>query len=366
MPTITTTPALVAPNREAHITIALAQSGANFVRVWCTIAPPGSELAGKLESSTDPRNRVLVYQGNGGVAHPWRQTFDRGGKYTFVAQEYVRGGSGGPAYQGDPNAADKETKLGAEATLELYVGQRVTQPIGPASDRATVVLWVWNETIQETSVTYHGEASPTIVTTATPTPRVATAINSASVRTALTNLIGVTVTTALGDIPALVSNYVTTWNNHLDEGGIHANNDNDNEIPSGFATASTPKNFQRFTSEALKYMRRHFTNDSGEGVSSANYHGAGADWADMPLYESAGSLAEAVGAFADLHRCYELHRLTNVHETGDSNNRLTALPKLFEVHRQFLAVLAASEPTVPPAQSSGVQKLVSAAGFSEG
>src|SRR6185369_12938032 len=158
MTSVATTPTYPIPGRETRVIFTIS---ANFVRVWCTVAPEGSELANKLKLTT--QNRVLVYQGDGGQHNPWRFNADKGGKYTLVTQEYTRGTAYGGGYQGDPNGVESETKSGSETTLSLFIGQRMTSTIGIAPDSATLVLWVWDGNIRPTTLATQGENSPAIV-----------------------------------------------------------------------------------------------------------------------------------------------------------------------------------------------------------
>jgi hypothetical protein len=73
------------------------------------------------------------------------------------------------------------------------------------------------------------------------------------------------------------------------------------------------------------------------------------------------SLFAAIG---DTWRAYEAHRLSDAHETDDTTNTLTALPKLADVHRLFLAALATTAPAAAPGQSTGAAQLI-ANGFTE-
>src|SRR5262245_53582646 len=151
MPTLTTSPTFAPPKGEVQVRFALSEPSANFVRVWVTEAPPGSELKTKLDKAT--QNRFAVYTGDGGDANPWKQTFDLGGKYTLVAQEYVRGAQPyGGGYQGSPDGNPSETKVGSESTLELFIGQRLTSVIQAGEHQVTLALWVWDSKIQQTTL----------------------------------------------------------------------------------------------------------------------------------------------------------------------------------------------------------------------
>lgn len=380
MTTHLTSPTYPVPDREATVIFNLTESTANYVRVWVTVAPEGSDLAEKLKQAA--QNRVQIYEGDAGINHPFRFLAGKGGKYTLIAQEYKRGSASGGGYQFSPDTAVSETKLGTEATLSLFIGQRLSHKIGVGADTATLVLWTWDDHIRKTTLAVQGEDTPTIVATS-PTPKAKAAIESTAVRTALADLVPdpeIAVATAVGDLGAVVIDLHSRLNGHNSLGSSHFAADNDNLLKTSFASAQSPAELPSFVNNALQLMRRHRTNDHGgkptadppepPGVESATYHKISgsfkADFVNMPLYQGVGSLEEAYGALADIWRAHQAHRVNLlVHTAVDSTNAMTALPKLLEVHRQFLTVLAATSPPAPPAQSDGAMTLIARAGFSE-
>lgn len=378
MTTLSTVPVYPPPNRQINVVFSLAGVGSNYVRVWCSNAPPGSVLRTKLDGTSDPRNRVNVYEGDGGSDHPWRETFEVGGKYTLVAQEYTRGAEAfGGGYEDDPDGAPTETKVGAEATLSLYIGQRMSMPVGVGADTAELVLWVWDDTIRASSIALHGEVSPALVN-ASPSTKMRTAMESATVLAALDALAGVAVATAIGDIGTLVSDYLWSWNQHTPEvATIHAiPGDMHNHIQSGI-TATTPADLIIFVNLALPRMRYHFTNDGTLGMvdfgrNSVDVHEVGGnvknDQLNMPLVQSVAGAGEAYIGLCDLYRCLAAHMLdTTVHTAADASEVLpsTSATKLLELHKAILAVLASSSPAVPATQSSGAAYLIQLVGAEE-
>src|SRR5688572_5137187 len=97
-------PNLPLGNREAVVNFNLTEPGASRVRVWCIEAPASSELDRRLKEDSASRTRIEVYFGDGGPNDPWRHRFDKGGKYTLIAQEYQGLSDWGGGYQGDPKA----------------------------------------------------------------------------------------------------------------------------------------------------------------------------------------------------------------------------------------------------------------------
>lgn len=375
MASLSTVPAYPAPNREAQVIFTLTQSGTNFVRAWLTQAPPGSELRKKLDAST--QSRFPVHTGKGGAGDPWRFIFDKGGRYTLVVQEYAQGARDyGGGYQGSPDGAPSETKVGSESTLSLFIGQRMTSTIAAGGDSVDLVLWVWNDSIRATTKATHGEDSPALVKE-TPTARELAAIESAAVQTALDALVDELVADAVGSPEAIfgiaAGGFVKEWNDHVADSTAHEDADADNDLPVGLASSASVKGLRDAINAALPYIRNHYLNDAVNGGTvsgrdSGNYHnvsGKQNDNVNLPLIESAGSESDAYWALAELWRSHEAHRVSPVHDSADSTNVLTALPSLLEIARQVFTVWASTSPTVPTTQSTGAITLISKAGFEE-
>jgi len=381
MTTLSTLPTYPIANKTMRVTFALTESATNYLRVWVTKAPEGSELAEKIKTST--QSRFEVYEGDAGPDQPWEFTPDKGGKYTFIAQEYNTGDGFGGGYEGDPRGRvevspgvySKEVKVGTETTLTVNVGEKLTQPIGVSPDNGTLVLWVFNDTIRPTTLQLHDEISPRIDDAST--PRAKAAVESTDVKAALAALANQAATAAMGTISTIVSQMVTELNDHNALGATtHNTADTANVIPKELGSAPTPQTLPDFVNDALPKMRRHRLNDHGgdpgagtaPGTGTAAYHqlsGDGkADLVNMPLYPSVGSLGEAYGALADIWRAHEGHRVSLVvHGTADSTNALTALPLLLQVHLKYLQATASLSPTAPETWQSATNTLVSGAGF---
>lgn len=368
MTALTTLPVYAPPVRETQVIFTLTESGSNFVRVWVTVAPPDSELRSLLEQST--QSRVQIYQGDGGANSPMKRKFDKGGKYTFVCQEYTRGASAyGGGYQGAPEGAPSETKVGTESTLSLFVGQRMTAELGANGDTATLVLWVWDDSIRATSLGVHGEVSPALQNDS-PSPRARMAMESATVTALVDALAGMTVDDATAGWDSFLEDFISNWNEHLTEAGVHDNHDTENEIPDGLSNAASSTTLKDALAEIVLRLRYHYTNDAQlggvtSGRDSASYH-TGNDNRNLPLIAGVSD-ADAFFALADLYRSYEAHRVSaSLHDAPDTVNALSSpAAPLLELAAAFFRVLASTSPTPPPAQSSGASKLIAQARFSE-
>lgn len=374
MALVSTLPEYPAPGRQTTVRFTLVEGGANYVRVWCTNAPVGSELRKKLDGTRDPRTRVKVYEGDGGENNTWKYTFDVGGVYTFVCQEYTKGTAAyGGGYQNSPDGAPSETKVGNEATRTIDIGQRIELPIGAGQDTASLIVWLWGDSIYATTVADHGEVSPAIQATA-PTAKMLAVMESTSVATALATLAGQTATVCCGSLSALVSGYITDWNAHLaNNGGVyHDNADTTNVLPVGFSVAPSADGLKDFVNEALRKMRQHFTNDAVDGGSlsgrdTGDYHnvsGKKNDNTNLPIVQGVSGPGDAYIGLADLCRCYTAHiASTTVHNSADSTNTLSVSGiYLLQLHMTVLDILASTSPTTPATFSSGAMILIQRAG----
>lgn len=366
-------PAYPPPGKEVTIQVNLDESDADYVYIWATDAPLGSELRGKLDDTKDPRRRVLVYSGRGGSSDPFRYTFDRGGKYTFIAQEVQRGATEfGGGYQGDPDGDLDVENQGAPDDLTIYIGERRVSTIRAGADSLDLVLWVWDANIRATTRGLHGEASPALVK-ASPTARELAVMESESVQTALDALVDVAVSTAIGTISSTLGDIVDEFNDHLAQASVHQNNDADNVIPEGLASSTGAKALKQSINEILPRIRNHYLNDAAYGGvapmgrDSADYHNVSGkvnDNLNLPIIDGASNEEEAYWALADLWRSYEAHRAsTSVHDAADSTNTLNPLPALLAVAKEVFTVWASTNPTAPSTVSSGATLLTAVAGF---
>lgn len=355
-------PAFATTKKAARVTLTL-NGGGNFFRIWVTNAPLGSALKTKLQQGSLSRLEVF----SGSPADIWEFEADKAGAYVFTAQEYTRGGvTFGGGFKGDPDGFSSEVKVGVEGALTLRFGQRLTMPIGFGQDRATLVLWVWDATIKPTTFDLHGETSPAIQ--GATTSRAITAASSTGVTTALTALENVTATTALGTLTTVLNEMIDDYNAHRVQGSVHSANDTNNVIASSFKGANSEAALKRSAAEIIQKLDRHMRNDNaGAGTGSAAYHST-ADGTNALLTGPPGSLAETIGALADVWRVYEAHRAsgTPIHSAADSTNTLAALPKLLDVHRQFLAMTQPLAPSPPETANAGAVTLQHGAGMSEG
>lgn len=376
MATFTVNPTYPIPNREVKVIVNASVTNTNFFRVWVTVAPTNSALDNNIKSTTDPRNRFKVYEGSGGVNFPFIAEYTKGGKYTFVVQEYIKGSGYGGAFEGDPNGSDSEALNGSEYTLYVYIGQRLTQIIGPQDNQASINLWVWDNTIRQTYKSIHGEDTPSI-TAETPTNLVKAAIESDTVATALANLINTNPSTVIGDLSFYALHYVYGWNIHTSTAIIHSSSDVINELNNSLLTAYTPSTLKDLVNAGIAAQTAHFSNDNSldKTLTPTDPIGPGAaDWHtipdknDLPVYTSVGSFAEAYGGLVDLYRTFLNHAANTDAHTAEDSTAIGDSPDLsllMKVHKEFLSIIADTNPSPPLAQSTAAQILISGAGFKE-
>jgi hypothetical protein len=73
----------------------------------------------------------------------------------------------------------------------------------------------------------------------------------------------------------------------------------------------------------------------------------------------------AYGALADIQRSLSAHTLDSTVHGFVEDSGLTALSPIWAVHSAFCSEIASTNPSVAPAQSTGVHTLISTAGFKE-
>lgn len=347
---------------KAPLRLTFTASSGNFVRVWCTAAPPGSKLRGKLD--TNGASRVHVASTDSGKAFDY--TFDIAGAYQLAATELTEGAAPyGGGYEGAPDADRSEVILG-ETALTFYVASALKATVGQGQDTAELVLYVANDMIQETTLAVHGVATPAVQKPKTGKARTAT--EGAVLINRLNDLVGVTASSALGDLAAVITDAIDKFNLHAGNATWHDAADNDNQIADAFRNPTSPEALKRSISALLKSLSAHVRNDSietPEGTGSAAWH-SHVDWVAIPLFESSASVTEHLRALADAWRVFEAHRVSSAaHDTPDTTNGLTTLPTLLDVHRLFLTQLASLSPTVPNTENSAKTILVHGAGFEE-
>jgi hypothetical protein len=375
MAIVTLNPIHPIPNRDVNIFVTSELTGTNFFRIWCAIAPTGSSLDSKLKATVDPRNRVEIYADSGGTDFPLKFKFDKGGKYTLIIQEYIKGSGYGGSYKGDPAGSNSEEKNGNEYVRSIYIGQRLTQQIGPSDNRSTLAMWVWDDSVFSTYRSIHGEDTPSIIANQ-PSDRVKSAIESDSVKSALADLNTRTVVSILGNISTFATSFFSKFNSHIDNVSIHQSApDTANRLDNSLSTAVTPSTIKELVNSAITKTRNHLNNDNSLDVSIVypsvigpglgDYHYV-IDRNNNPIYQSVSSIEDAYGGLVDLYRCLSAHLLDDtVHSDLDTTNSLPTLSPLMVVHNEYLSIIASSAPPLPAAQSIGAQTLISSAGFKE-
>lgn len=372
----TPSPTYPTTKKPVHLDFVATEGGA-AVRLFCTDAPLGSKLREQITGSS--ASRVQVHEGD--IATPFEFNADASGVYTFVAQEIQKPTFAG-GFKGDPRAlidvgggALGTQKVLGETVLRLNIGTRLTMPLGVGQDVATLVLWVWEDTIRSTSVALHGETTPAVVN---PSSAVATtAALSASVLTALAALYDEAAVLAVGSFVTMISTARAAINLHLADTATHYTADTSNTIPPAISYSNSKGSTPKAVAKMVELLRAHMSTDMRDGATSSFGPGSG-DWhqyAGFNMSDGVNAMiagqptdvASAVVAFADLWRAYEAHRVDAfVHQAPDETNSLTALPPLFEVHRAFLESVQSISPTPAASENPGAPVLIHGAGMRQG
>lgn len=325
----------------------------NYARTWVTTAPNGSGFRKQLNdanTSNATSSRVLVHEGY--TREEWQPTLEVPGKYSFSVQEYTRETDEG-GYELDPRGAPTETKVSTEASLNIHVGARFEQTIALASgETATLAFHIFGEFIQETRRRTHGEDTPSVV--ATSSPRMALAAQSAAVLSALTDLAGATVLSAVGDIDAIIAEMATDVGAHMNSVTYHNAADNENSrrvtlLP----TSNTLASGIVFAAQQLVTGWNGHVSNQPDGIHQDGSANVNSDTDSRLLAKSPTTVSEAMVALADIRRAWDLHRaLTDPHKGLSDSTTLTAtLGELMALHKAFLSSLeiGSTEPSITTA-----------------
>ena len=364
--TLITTPTYALPSDAVPLK-ATVDTAANFLRLWCVDAPEGSAYkkrlndvaAGRIEIT--PPNAPAAGGISPGVVFPAQ--LDVGGRYTFAAQEYTLGATTyGGGYSIAPAAFKTETPIGAEQTLTIDIGQRMTHRLGcSAYGTAQLLVYVWGGYIRETTMEVHRVVSPAIVNAAT--PRALSAASASAVKTQLALFIDADVTTLATNLQSLINELSTDLPLHFTNNmaAYHGSADNDNgtEISDLPSQLTTPNAVAKAAGVLYSRFRNHMSNGP---LGATHYHRNGADFAHALICDPTPSEADMAFTFAiiaDVVRCYEAHRVDVIpHLVADVNHPIaTVLGPLLTLHREFFTALASFSPTVAGGVQPGVAKL---------
>jgi hypothetical protein len=368
--TVETTPVYPVPGRPFRLrgTRQSGTTGTHF-RIWCTAAPVGTKLRKQLdETRADRVAFVPLLRISDDAGGPNRFdvefTLEKGGGYVLRVEE-IRVGSGFTGgYEADPRGAPSEDIVGAGVST-LYIASPLSLQLGCGNDIATLRLFVHHDTVIQTELPVHGDTTPRIELSPSATPKSRLAAEATSVKTALSALAGIAAATLVGDLSAGLDNLIANAGAHFLKTGSHFIADDDNAVNDSFAGATTAASRASALQALRKALAQHMRNDDGSGTGSHGYHTA-ADWANLPLDAAAATDALTDGiAQADTFRAYEAHRVSAVHKSADGSNKATALPPLLELHRAFLAELAAASIAAPDTGQSGAALLISQLGFKD-
>lgn len=353
-----------APKASARLSFSCS-GGGDFVRVFVTDAPPGSEYRRKLDASGT--SQIQIHSGN--AADTFELSVDKGGKYTLSVQEIAKGAAAyGGGYSTAPDGHQTETLIGTTATAVSF-GSRLSMQVGNNEDKCTLVTYAWEDTFRETTVAIHGEKSPALISPSS--PRARNAALHADVVTALAALIDVDADVALTALGTVINDLRAKINAHL-VFGVHVATDTVNTIGLSFSSTDSPKGAADGAAETAKKLRLHMQTDAGTGVGTGTWHKqlaiVTADLKNLQIADTDTRRPGLLNLVADVWRAYEAHRVNTTAHAGssDTTNTATALPQLLNLCRHFFAALATASPTAPATENGAVTYLVQNAGMTEG
>lgn len=376
MTSFAATPTYPVPGRVTKLTFTLTETGANYIRAWLIDAPKESDWKRKL---TDARQgRIEIHAGPGGATDEAAFEPDKPGGYRITMREYDKGAADyGGGYQDSTDGHQTEAALGSsEVPATLYVGQRMTQGVGYSGSTGQLLVYVFDDTIRETSEGVQGEASPEIINTSNGAAR--TAALDSNVQTQLAALDDAAVSTVAGTISAYLDNIITRFNLHSISTTFHASGDNDNVIDGSFFNPSGPAGIVASLNELRLKLDLHMRNAKSDATETGSqaYHapvaGKRADLENMILAPPADSsdMSTAYVLLGDIYRAYEAHRVsetpTGVHDADDPT-ALGAMAALPNLHRYYCDSLRQPNPTLPAGstEQTGAVELTQTAGFKD-
>jgi len=373
--TITRSPQYATTTKPPKLSFTAPPSGGKRVRLFVQDAPTASKFKQELIKTGASRTQVFV----GDIKEPFLFEADVPGAYTLVAQEIQVPKFGG-GYKGDTRghlAVGSSTgveKVLGESTTTIYIGVRVTIPLGVSPNTATLVLWVWGNDVIPTTAELHGEASPDIVDASSAAAM--TAATDSTVRARLADLGENPVSTILydgGTFDTIVDTMIDVLNSHfLNQPSVHGAEDQANYIADAWRSpggkAAIPDTLTKMLDSLTKHVTTDAANDGVEfGKGTGAWHlGQLADNLNKPLVATASELTDSWVALAEIWRVYMAHRNnTTVHTVADSTS-MPSLPLLLRVHEAFLEVVASNQPTPAPDENPGATLLVHAQGATLG
>ena len=342
--TFTTSPTYPVPGK---FRVAIDPTTGNYARVWCVSAPDDSSYRQRLDdldvAQTDRAHRILVFEGyinsvGSDNYYVWQPTLEVGGRYNFEVQEYSRDTDEG-AYEFDPRGAPQNTSVGSLTSLSIDVGLRNQHDMILQESVVTLVFWMFNGTVRETSTRAHGEQTPSLVSGS---PMLRSIINESSIQSHLRDLIGVSFTSMTANFEAVLRDIRTNMHAHMNSVTHHSSSDGTNAALVYLTSFDNP--LQGGATESIRQMMQAFSKHIANTPDAVHEDGSANDTTDLSSLpyapQPAQRLADAILATADLWRAYERHRaVTGVHKgVADATNTLTnsggtALNELMELYK---------------------------------
>lgn len=366
---VTLDPAIALPAKQVRLIV----SGNTGTSVAASIvsAPTQSAFYSTVATPVDVRLDVAGRIGTPTICF----VPDVSGVYSIairdISQARTLSGSGRRnSFQGAADGYVESSTL-QTLTYSFKVAERMATQVGAAGDYATLVLYIVDETITPTDLETYGEATPSLINTTSERARLASV--SEAVQTKLAALDNITIGAALGSIPEILAELAIVSSEHLMSFGEHQNADETGafELRRYRGTVTSGAGIISEANRVRSVLVRHMQNDSSDGPGAGLYHsdvdGYGYPDLNLPLAGSAVDAQSARILIADMHRCYESHRVQIAnppsHLSSDTTNVLTALPAMLALDSAFLSFLASQSPTAPSESNAGAVAAIFSGGF---
>lgn len=365
MPSLTLAPTYSLPNREVRLRPAGLNSSTNKVELYWAAAPEGSEQKALIDKGT---GRQLAFQGS--EDEEWRFTPSVPGVYVLQLDEYLIRERAVSVFQNDPRGAPAPTLL-ASTTVTIPIGEKMTMAVGEDPNSATLIVYVWQDTIRRTTVQLQGEASPTLeraqnqsATSAAIAPSVVAKVDA---------LIDQTASTVIGTFSNDFEAIRAAVASHMSNTSAHTSSDVLRALGSAY-TANSPmaakSAINALRQSFFQHIQAKYALDS-ENVSydpmsppTPSVVHSQVDGTTVFLTSGAGdSRSSQYLALADLYIALSTHKgLSSVH-TGVDANPIGSTSPLLNIFIEFLSAANTTSPTPPSYRNAGAALLEQLGGF---
>lgn len=363
--TISTTPAYpaAAPRGSCSVLFAHTQTSATRIVIRPVAAPPESSYGKELAKRERlPGVELPILNGEIGT---WSVEVDYPGVYTFEVDE-VGVSTVAPRFE-DDSVGKAEPTILETSTVRIYFGERVNVPLQAGNDSAQLVLYVWDDTIRETTFAQHGIDSPAIEN-----PRrskiVDIAMQDESLKEKVSALVGVTVTSLLSGVSSLFNEVRAMYASHAGSSTYHASADTDNAVPSTWsagdsksAEASIAKLYQALEAHTKKLRLLEPASVIDGDVTWAVVHYLQEGTSSCLTSGYASGTVSQISAIVDIYYRIKTHAsVSAAHKAAQSIGPLSSHPLADLFLAWFSAIRSVSVGSPPDYRNQGAARLEAA------